>query len=197
MCKKMNPIFSHIFSGLIGFFLAVLLAEFLLPWVSINIVNREHLLDIQIRELPFLKESAKDRVLTLNLKNTHSAFSVEDINLNVGFPYRIEKIIVSDDGVLGYEISKGRDALSITTQDNKVEQVPSNHRNIKIRKLFPGSVLALSIFLDTKTEGNGEYAYNPSDLKSVKYSMEYSYKFWGATVRRKIDNKHIAIRYSE
>ncbi len=195
--NKINLILTHVLSALVGIFLTLIFAECMLPWISVHIRNRNHLLDIEVDDYASQITDGRYNILALKVKNIHSAFTIEDINLNVDLSDRIEKVIVgADEGVFSYQISKGQDAFAFNTQRDGIQEVPSNHRNIKIGKIFPKSFFVLSIFLTSKPEGNAFFPHGLTEPGSVKYTVDYSYKFWGATVRRKIKNSLITTQSS-
>ena len=183
----MRSIVNNVVYIIVGIVITLVLVEGAFPFISVHIYNRKHLLSISLDDRTSGIIGKNYNMLYLTIKNIHPKFTVEDINLNIDFSGAIENIIkVTDEGVFGYEDSKGQEALVFSSHDETVGKTSTNHRNIKIEKIFPDSELVLSIILKPNLEGNFFAPNKLTEAGTATYSISYSYKFWGTTVRRKI-----------
>ena len=172
--------------------ITLLFAEFLIPQFSIYVLHRDHLLNVKLYgpvNFPGMPQNTKK--LTFAIENKDKAISLEDINIIIDTPEKIIEVSVSaDEGIFEYQISKGMKA-TIYVNGQKTSNIPSNHRNIKIRKIFPGSLFGLEIYTDTSQEGIEFAPRTGINSGKINYEIEYSYRYLGTTVRRKLQKEFV------
>ncbi len=176
---------AMLISAMIGFLVGLCAVQSIIPFLSKNLIHRNELLDARLT-IKSLEHVPKNLVLyCFKLKNKNNSISLEDINLVVDFQTTIDKIDIGhDEGVFDFTIGEGN--LPILYNASTTVPIPTNHRNIKIRRLFPQGMLGLNCFIDTKHTGYEAAPNTGFNPNKTFYKIEYSYQYLGATIRRNI-----------
>lgn len=180
-----NFIVVTLLTVVISFFVGLFLNQSIIPFISKTLVHRNGLLDVKLTIKPI--ESVPENLVYygFKLKNKDKDISLEDINITIDFQATIEKIEIGhDEGVFDYRIDIGNNPILYGKSARVV--IPTNHRNIKIRKLFPQGMLGLNCFIDRKHTGYEAAPNTGFEPNKTFYEIKYSYRYSGAVMRRSI-----------